>query len=293
MDTRSIRTLIFLLVTFVALRSGDLHAQGRDKDGYKCWSPADHGPWVTSTSKAYLIAVGHYFSDGDCGYPRDSTRAVQAWTRAVFLSAKQNDSQRAAHAAGLLAVCYHNGPCPKDYVETYAWANISLVFREDYAARGLRDSLEREALTRSSLARAQQRSQEILAVLAEAADSREKEENKPAVPEKFFGTAFFVSSQGHAVTNHHVIEGCRVLTVGGEEATVVADDGATDLAILRAGPKRQHFATFRDGGGVTAGTSVVVVGYPLPGLLASRDPNVTTGVVSALASRRRTGATSR
>jgi S1-C subfamily serine protease len=41
-------------------------------------------------------------------------------------------------------------------------------------------------------------------------------------------------------------------------------------------------AAIRDDGGVRAGDSVVAVGFPLPGLLAS-EANVTTGTVSALA----------
>ncbi len=44
----------------------------------------------------------------------------------------------------------------------------------------------------------------------------------------------------------------------------------------------RSFATFRSGRGVRPGDSIMVIGFPLKGLLAE-DPSVTTGVVSALA----------
>ena len=63
---------------------------------------------------------------------------------------------------------------------------------------------------------------------------------------------------------------------------VLAQDEQSDLALLKIPQKSETFATFREGRGVRAGESIVVVGYPLHGVL-SYEPNVTTGVVSALA----------
>jgi TPR repeat protein len=100
------------------------------------------------------------------------------------------------------------------------------------------------------------------------------------------GTGFAVSERGQIVTNHHVVAECAEVRVRppGQEAlagAVVAQDTRNDLALLRA-PVRLPVAAIRDDGGIRAGDSVVAVGFPLPGLLAS-EANVTTGTVSALA----------
>ena len=64
---------------------------------------------------------------------------------------------------------------------------------------------------------------------------------------------------------------------------VMAREGSSDLALLRtrAGTARA-VAKFRQGRGIRPGASVVVMGYPLRGLLAS-EANVSAGAVSALA----------
>lgn len=100
------------------------------------------------------------------------------------------------------------------------------------------------------------------------------------------GTGFAVSDDGQIVTNHHVVAECAEVRVrpAGQDAmagAVVARDAGNDLALLKA-PVRLPVAAIRDDGGIRAGDSVVAVGFPLPGLLAS-EANVTTGTVSALA----------
>lgn len=100
------------------------------------------------------------------------------------------------------------------------------------------------------------------------------------------GTGFVVSRQGHVLTNHHVIEGCttiRATTEGHKkELTVVGADPGNDLAVLKLPSPFPNIARFREGRNIRPGDSVVVVGFPLHGVLAS-EANVTTGTVSALA----------
>ncbi|MCC6718369.1 MAG: trypsin-like peptidase domain-containing protein [Acetobacteraceae bacterium] len=100
----------------------------------------------------------------------------------------------------------------------------------------------------------------------------------------------FVVAEGRALTNHHVIEGCRRIalrTPQGQSlpATVLASDPRRDLAVLRydgpAGPP----LVFRDGPPVARGESVVTYGFPLSGVLSS-GPTLTTGDISALAGLR-------
>ena len=100
------------------------------------------------------------------------------------------------------------------------------------------------------------------------------------------GTGFAVGEDGQIVTNQHVVADCAEVRVRppGQEAlacAVVAQDPRNDLALLRA-PVRLPAAAYLDDRGVRPGDSVVAVGFPLPGLLAS-EASVTTGTVSALA----------
>jgi uncharacterized protein len=100
------------------------------------------------------------------------------------------------------------------------------------------------------------------------------------------GTGFFVSRQGHVLTNHHVVEGCVSIrtTVEGiqKEVVVIGTDTRNDLAVLKLSGSMPSFARFRGGRNIRPADSVVLVGFPLRGLLAS-EANITTGTVSALA----------
>jgi S1-C subfamily serine protease len=100
----------------------------------------------------------------------------------------------------------------------------------------------------------------------------------------------FVVAAGRALTNHHVIDGCRrlvVRTAKGQSlpARVLAGDARRDLALLGfegdAGPP----LPFRDRPAVARGESVVTYGFPLSGVLSS-GPTLTTGDISAMAGLR-------
>ncbi len=101
------------------------------------------------------------------------------------------------------------------------------------------------------------------------------------------GTGFFVSENGHILTNQHVIEGCTRTTVqvrGGAavDAVVLASNTGVDLALLQtSGPVAAATASFRGSRNVRLGEEVVVYGFPLLGDLSSQG-NLTVGIVSAL-----------
>jgi S1-C subfamily serine protease len=111
---------------------------------------------------------------------------------------------------------------------------------------------------------------------------------KPAKAKSFSGTGFVVSTNGHIVTNHHVVEGCVGDIKGnltGEAAMVlrvVSRDANNDLALLQAPSTTtfKDFARIRDRS-IRSGDSVVAIGFPFHGLLTS-DFTVTTGIVSSL-----------
>lgn len=100
------------------------------------------------------------------------------------------------------------------------------------------------------------------------------------------GTGFAVSRQGHLLTNFHVVENCHSVrgTANGEqkELTIVATDKKNDLAIVKWPGPLSNMARFRNGRSIRSGDSIVVVGFPFHGVLAS-EANVTTGTVSAMA----------
>ena len=117
------------------------------------------------------------------------------------------------------------------------------------------------------------------------------EERRPRQPEtassvESTGTAFFVSTEGHLISNHHVIEGCGRIRVFFDNAyhpvRVIAADVDLDVALLTWPGRPGNVATFRQGRFIRAGDPVVAVGYPLRGLLAD-EATVTTGTVSAMA----------
>ena len=109
----------------------------------------------------------------------------------------------------------------------------------------------------------------------------------PGPASRSFGTGFFVTADGYALTNHHVVEDCRTISMltdrGALAARVVRKDERNDLALLLVEPPaRVSFAAFRAAPGIRPGDSVVVPGFPLPSVLQN-GLNVTVGNVSALA----------
>ena len=99
-------------------------------------------------------------------------------------------------------------------------------------------------------------------------------------------TGLFVSSEGHVLTDSHVVEGCSALRVGSGEAErrtaeLAAVDRDNHLALLQFPGNPGDIAMFREGPGIRPGDKVVVVGYPLRAPLSS-SATVTAGTVNAV-----------
>lgn len=100
------------------------------------------------------------------------------------------------------------------------------------------------------------------------------------------GTGFFITRQGHILTNAHVVNGCKSITVqqpGGTEAaaTAVASDKTNDLALLLTSADPPAVAVLRGGRPIRPGEPVVAYGFPLPGRMSSSGV-LTNGSVNAL-----------
>lgn len=119
----------------------------------------------------------------------------------------------------------------------------------------------------------------------EARSVANPESRPPAGPTSFSGTGFCVHPDGYVLTNHHVIDGAHEILGRSPRQRYrlesVFADPTNDLALLRADTSLPGVATFRDGRQAQLGEAVIVIGYPLGGLLGS-GPQVTTGNVSSL-----------
>jgi S1-C subfamily serine protease len=188
---------------------------------------------------------------------------------------------------------------PRNAVLAYVWYRIAARLTHDNALRSRALQGENRLLVEFS-------SQEIIA-------SRAATDNwKPAGPQLEFGllgarpspppeavdnsgaapkpsatgSGFLVSRAGDFLTNNHVIDGCReVRAIRGAKsvtARVTAIDASADLAIVRLPDPVEDVASFHPANLARPGEPVVVVGFPLQGLLSS-EASVATGIISALA----------
>jgi len=106
------------------------------------------------------------------------------------------------------------------------------------------------------------------------------------------GSGFIFDTQGHIVTNYHVIEGMDVLEVvlndgKSYEAKVVGSDQLSDLAVLKIDAPVNSLKPLKlaDSSKVLVGQKAIAIGSPLASTDQSmglgRSPSVTEGIVSA------------
>jgi S1-C subfamily serine protease len=96
------------------------------------------------------------------------------------------------------------------------------------------------------------------------------------------GSGFIISSDGFAITNHHVIENAEAILVSLADgrkvsATLVGADPSTDIGVIKIDETGLRSLGFADSDALLVGQIAIAIGNPL-GLQHS----VTAGVVSAL-----------
>lgn len=105
-----------------------------------------------------------------------------------------------------------------------------------------------------------------------------------AMPPLGLGTGIIIDTDGHILTNNHVVEGIDVVTVtlyDGEtlDAEVVGRDRHTDIALIKIPVEGLQPALLGDSSTLLVGQDVIAIGHAL-GLGGA--PTVSKGVVSAL-----------
>jgi len=106
----------------------------------------------------------------------------------------------------------------------------------------------------------------------------------PRTGTSFSGSGFAVDDR-HVLTNFHVIDGAYHVDVASDRTTTLAEivfsDPVNDVALLRTEKPLLAAARFRDLLDIHLGEDVMVLGFPLQGLLGS-GPQATAGNISAL-----------
>jgi len=102
-----------------------------------------------------------------------------------------------------------------------------------------------------------------------------------------FGTGVIISSQGHILTNEHVVENAtdiHVVLPDGRQyrGEVVVQDKTVDLALVKIDAAQLPYVELGDSDDLMIGEWVLALGNPFGFLLEDTRPTVTVGVVSAL-----------
>jgi len=229
-----------------------------------------------------VLALTGMASGQVCAGPGDKMALPEAAPQLAARSAAPSDDGKptsliAAVIKALDALGYDAGP-PSDELDKRAHAAIR-AFQHDH---GLNES---GRMSKKLVAAIAEVLKEARARGPAPAARGGKAEAKRSGGPISSGTGFVVSAQGHVLTNHHVVEGCREMRTGDRRvAALVASDEARDLAVLKLPPGGEA-AILRGGGEARPGDDIVVLGYPLYGLLGS-DAIVTTGTISSLAGLR-------
>jgi TPR repeat protein/S1-C subfamily serine protease len=216
------------------------------------------------------FSLGFAYYNGN-GVPKDDAEAVKWYRKA----AEQGD----AHAQFSLGVMYAAGEgVPTNHVLAYSWASLAAAGGHA-KSKELREFLAKE-MTREQIAEAQR----IAAAFRPKVWEPEPPVERPAVRAvESTGSGFFVSTEGHFVTNHHVVADAvriRVQTAGGIlPAVVVRADVTNDLAILKVQGEFKALSVCGSRGLKLARVSTL--GYPNPGLQGEAG-KYSSGEVAAL-----------
>lgn len=240
--------------------------------------------WIQKAAEGnYDIAqyeIGKRYFYG-IGVPKDNAKAAEWIKKAAikgYVDAQVLYSQMQFWGQGI----------PEDKVLGYAWANIAAASGDKFGSQSrdvyevrlsIDEKLEAQQLSSNwkkgtPLSREESSSKSI-----ETSSKSRGQLNKQGT-----GTGFLVSKSGLAVTNHHVIDGCKEVRTSGTDGVVKvkASDMVNDLALIAMPNQVTEIASLQSNPAkLRQGDDVVVFGFPLNTVLSSGG-NLTPGVVSAL-----------
>lgn len=117
-------------------------------------------------------------------------------------------------------------------------------------------------------------------------DGSKAESVSNEVRELSLGTGFFISKQGHIMTNNHVVKDCEYMQVKLPDGTqqrgqTLFTDAVNDLAVIKIDYQPPTIATFPVSGTYRVGDDVLAFGFGL-GYQLSSSGILTTGTIGAL-----------
>ncbi|MGE4503286.1 MAG: trypsin-like peptidase domain-containing protein [Thiomicrospira sp.] len=215
--------------------------------------------------------IGHFYDIGQ-GVPQ-SYKAAAYWY-------EQAAEQGHTGAQYSLASLYENGHgVIQDYIQAHKWMNIASANGHE-RAREARDQVIAPKMTPQQIQQAQALARAFLS--GEVAP--EPKAPQPAAPSVTTGSGFVIGKNGQIVTNAHVVEGCKSISVelGNQQtsATLQAADNTNDMAILKSSLTTTRPANLA-AGQITLGQTAYAMGFPLRGLLG-QDLQMTNGIISGL-----------
>lgn len=221
--------------------------------------------------------LGRVYGIGE-GVPKDDIKAFE-WTQKAAVQ---------GHGGAQLNLSYmynHGEGVPKDNVLAYAWLNLHM---SQVASGGWDISYQDfvQSMSAAAIAEGQRLSSNWKKgdTLQTSGDNPSGSTSPDGQPTRHStGTAFVVSNNGHALTNHHVINGCTEVKIAGREgiAKVITSDRVNDLALLQLPGNTKDVASLNPNSGrLRQGEDIIVFGYPLNSVLSSGG-NLTQGIISA------------
>ncbi|MES2584060.1 MAG: tetratricopeptide repeat-containing serine protease family protein [Pseudomonadota bacterium] len=245
-----------------------------------------------------LVALDWFKKSGDGGYPYALDAAGRMYALGRGVSPDGAEALRwfkRAVAAGYIgsynwiASVYEfgRGGAVKSPTLAYAWyaAVPANAFANDVKTATEGKERVLKLLSPAELEDATKQSRTVVGqvIASEIIAKANSASATPAARKNAYGSGVVVSRAGDIVTNEHVIRGCQKVRIQplGLDAKIVAKDARNDLALLRVEGASLAAMKFRSGKGLRMGDDLVVMGYPLPGILSS-GAVVTTGIVNAL-----------
>lgn len=254
-----------------------------------CFDNADDrdaltGIWVSSAAAFAVGAVYGLYRIGQC-----STEPAKTEEPAVVqnelpdscrTAAEQTAEDRFMQRATTSGTTYWQQKCVRDQFV----GNQQAWYAQQAAQIKWLEQQEYERLTRENVSRARVRQTQD-----------EQPPPKPTAPEAVvetpvsisFGSCFFVSPDGIAVTNQHVVDGARRIYVidasaTKHKATVLRASSDIDLVALDVPTATKHaYAPIDTNPKLNLGQSIFTIGFPLPPKLGF-DPKYSDGAVAGL-----------